>query len=114
MAAIDREFLRRVPPIPHHGLGLSLDVYHPDLFALLTALEQHGVSFGYLEVFKASAQALTEVRRRLPGALLEYHAEGLWVTQPDFMSRYPVEVEVSAAAEQVRALGSWWANYEGA
>jgi len=114
MAAIDQEFLRRVSPIPHHGLGLSVDVYQPDLFALLTALEQHGVSFGYLEVFQASTQALTEVRRRLPGALLEYHAEGLWVTQPDFLSQYPVGVEVLAAAEQLRTLGSWWANYEGA
>ena len=114
MAAIDREFVRRVSPIPHHGFGLSVDVYQPDLFALLTALEQHGVSFGYLEVFQASTRALTEVRRRLPGALLEYHGEGLWVTQPDFLSRYPVEVEVLEAAEQLRTLGSWWANYEGA
>ena len=114
MAAIEQEFLRRVSVIPHHGCGLSVDVYQPDLFSLLTALEEAGLPFGYLEIFKASTQALREVRRRAPSALLEYHAEGLWVTQPDFLSRYPVNAEVETAVEHLRTLKSWWANYEGA
>lgn len=114
MSAIEQKFLQRAALIPHHGLGLSVDVYHPDLFTLMSDLESRGLSPDYLEVFKASAQALSEVRRRVPSTLLEYHAEGLWVTQPDFPTRYPADAELAMAAEHLRTLGSWWANYEGA
>jgi uncharacterized protein (UPF0276 family) len=114
MAASEQEFLRRVAGVPHHGIGLSVDVYQPDLFELVAALHARGLMPGYLEIFKAATAALAEVRRRLPSTLLAYHAEGLWVTQPDGLTRYPVEEEVTLAAEQLTTLGSHWANYEGA
>jgi uncharacterized protein (UPF0276 family) len=114
MASVDQEFLERVARIPHHGLGLSVDVYQPDLFELVQALEHRGLPFGYLEIFKAAAPALAEVRRRLPSASLEYHAEGLWVTQPDFRTHYPIEEEIATAAEHLQTLGSTWVNCEGA
>ncbi|TAJ23432.1 MAG: DUF692 family protein [Nitrospirae bacterium] len=117
MATVDQEFFRRVARIPHHGLGLSVDVYTPDLFDLLDALAEggaggRGLDCDYLEIFKAALPALADVRRRLPNTLLEYHAEGLWITQPDLETRYPFEAELAAAAAHLRTLGSHWMNHE--
>jgi uncharacterized protein (UPF0276 family) len=114
VATVDQEFLHRVAHIPHHGLGLSVDVYQPDLFELVTAFEDRRHAFEYLEIFKASTASLKDVRRRLPSSLLEYHAEGLWVTQPDLLTRYPAAAEVETAAEHLQILGSSWVNFEGA
>jgi len=112
MTSVDREFLWRWSRVPFHGLGLSVDVYSPDLFELVAALEARGLRYGYLEIFKAAQAALTLVRRRLPDVLLAYHAEGLWITQPDLEASYPVESELVAASTHLRALGSYWMNHE--
>jgi uncharacterized protein (UPF0276 family) len=112
MTSIDQEFQNRVSRIPLHGLGLSVDVYTPDLLELLEALKSRHLDYGYLELFKASQSALADVRRRLPQAFLEYHAEGLWLTQPALEMRYPFEMELIAAATHLSALGSYWINHE--
>lgn len=69
MTSADREFLWRWSRIASHGLSLSVDVYSPDLFELLDALEARELRYGYLEIFKAPPPALTLVRQRLPGAM---------------------------------------------
>ncbi len=107
-----KEFFRRAARIPHHGLGLSVDVYTPDLFELLDALNRRGLDYGYLEIFKAAPAALASVRRRLPAALLPYHAEGLWVTQPNPERLSPFDAELDETAEQLRILDSHWLNHE--
>ncbi len=112
MNLVTEEFLRRVTRIPHHGLGLSVDVYTPDLFELVEALERNGLDYGYLEIFKAAPAALESVRRRLPAAWLAYHAEGLWVTQPDPERLSPFHAELDETAEQLRILDSHWLNHE--
>ncbi|OGW64865.1 MAG: hypothetical protein A3H49_02410 [Nitrospirae bacterium RIFCSPLOWO2_02_FULL_62_14] len=112
MTPIEREFLDRVARIPHHGLGLSVDVYQPDLFELVGALNRRGLDYGYLEIFKAAPSALEVLRRRLPGVLLSYHAEGLWVTQPDPETLSPFHAGLDEAAEQLGILDSHWLNHE--
>ncbi|MBI5410725.1 MAG: DUF692 family protein [Nitrospirae bacterium] len=112
MATVNQEFFRRVSRIPHHGVGLSVDVYQPDLFELLDALERQSLAYGYLEIFKAAQPALASVRRRLPDKLLAYHAESLWVTQPDWTTAYPYEEEIAATAGRLQALGSRWLTHE--
>jgi uncharacterized protein len=112
MTSIDREFVQRVSRIPTHGLGLSVDVYQPDLFELADALNRRGPDYGYLEIFKAAPAALETLRRRMPDALFSYHAEGLWVTQPNPETLSPFHAELDDAAEQLRILGSHWLNHE--
>ncbi|MBI4402429.1 MAG: DUF692 family protein [Nitrospirae bacterium] len=112
MTSTDQDFLRRVSRIPHHGLGLSVDVYTPPLCELLDAMESRGLDYGYLEIFKAASSALAAVRGRLPSALLEYHAEGLWVTQPDWTTHYPFETDLIETATHLRTLGSYWMTHE--
>ena len=112
MTSIEREFIERVNRIPRHGLGLSVDVYTPDLFELTGELKRRGLDYGYLEIFKAAPAALESVRRHLPGALLSYHAEGLWVTQPHPERLSPFDAELDAAAEELRILDSHWLNHE--
>ena len=70
--------------LPAHGLGLSVDVYSPDLMHLVQSLRDTQLEPGYLEVFKATTSALRWVRQQLPDIKLPYHGEGLWTTQPDF------------------------------
>lgn len=112
MTSIDQEFLKRVTRIPHHGLGLSVDVYTPDLFELVEALDRREVTYSYLEIFKAAPAALELVRRHLPNVRLAYHAEGLWVTQPDPERLSPFDAELDETAEQLRILDSHWLNHE--
>lgn len=112
MALLSEEFHRRVTRIPAHGLGLSVDVYSPDIFSLLDELELRGLTYGYLEVFKASARALGALRRRVPAARLAYHGEGIWLTQPDLLTAYPIEDELQSAASHLRVLESAWINHE--
>jgi uncharacterized protein len=112
MTNIERAFLRRLSHIPSHGLGLSVDVYSPNLFELLEALISHGLDYGYLEIFQASQSALAEVRRRLPKELLAYHAEGLWLTQPEWGAGDEVLLELSGTAAHLAILGCYWINHE--
>lgn len=91
---------------------MSVDVYAPDVFALLDALTLRGLTYGYLEVFKASSRALGALRRRVPAARLAYHGEGIWLTQPDLLPAYPVEQELRSAVSHLKVLGSAWINHE--
>ena len=60
------EFTQRANAVPAHGLGLSVDVYSPDLVHLVHSLRDEGLQPGYLEVFKATTSAMQWVRRQLP------------------------------------------------
>ncbi len=112
MAGFDQEFLRRVSQISHHGLGLSVDVYTPNVFELLDAFNFNSLTCGYLEIFQSPEQVLQALRSHIPQALLECHAEGLWVTQPDWCQTYPVETSINETATHLRALGCSWFNQE--
>lgn len=107
-------YLRRVNAVPEHGLGLSVDVYSPDLFELVDALQDRGLEFGFLEIFKAATPALVAVRKRLPTARLAYHGDGLWLPHPALDTLFPLEAELNTAVEQARVLGSAWITHEGA
>ena len=106
---LEQEFIQRLVKIPRHGLGLSVDVYSPNLFDLLEALDGRGVTYGYLEIFQASQSALADVRGRLPQDLLEYHAEGLWLTQPEWEG---TEEDIFRTASHLATLGCHWINHE--
>jgi hypothetical protein len=80
---IHQDFQRRLRKSRQQGMGLSVDVYTPDLFELVNRFREQGLQPGYLEVFKATTTALTRVRQAMPDIPLAYHGEGLWITQPD-------------------------------
>jgi len=105
------DFLSRAARIPVHGLGLSVDVYSPDLLSLLADLTRRQVFPGYLEVFHATSSALAAVRDQteLP---LPYHGEGLWVTQPGAESDALFHKEARALASHLTLLRSAWSNHE--
>ncbi|HEY3197776.1 MAG TPA: DUF692 family protein [Nitrospirales bacterium] len=108
----DREFGRRAARLPIHGVGLSVDVYTPELLELYGALAQTALKPDYLEVFKAPAAELARIRQALPDMRFAYHAEGLWLIDPDMRSRYPWVEETQKMARHARALGSGWVNHE--
>ncbi|MBM4132614.1 MAG: DUF692 domain-containing protein [Nitrospira sp.] len=112
MSVVEQAFRRRAAQISPHGLGLSVDVYTPDLFELVGALEQAGARADYLEIFRAAPPAVDTVRQHCASLPLECHAEGLWLTQPDWQQAYPAERELSALALQLRALGCQWMTHE--
>ena len=112
MHELHHNFASRLAKIPPHGLGLSVDVYTPDLVELARGLSAAELPYGYLEVFRAPESALKAVRHACPGVRLAYHGEGLWMTQPDWETAYPAEDELSAAAAHVAALGASWINHE--
>ena len=112
MSVDEQAFRRRAAHIAPHGLGLSVDVYTPDLFELLGALEEAGACADYLEIFRASLPALQTVRRHCASLPLECHAEGLWLTQPDWQQAYPADRELEAIAAQLRVLGCQWMTHE--
>jgi len=112
MTSRDQNFAVRLSRIPAHGLGLSVDVYSPDLVELAQSLDAAGLPYGYLEIFRAPESALVNVRRAFPGVRLAYHGEGLWMTQPDWEAAYPAEEERSTAAAHLAALGASWINHE--
>jgi len=112
MAWVEPEFLRRASWIPPHGLGLSVDVYSPNLFELVDVLSAHYLSFEYLEVFQVQEGALRTIKSHLPPTRWECHAEGLWVTQPDWRKGYPKQAAVQETAIHLKTLGCSWFNQE--
>lgn len=110
--AIEGEFSRRLEQIPPHGLGLSVDVYSPDLLSLLGVLRERQVLPSYLEVFRAAPAALTVIREQVRDCLLPCHGEGLWLTQPETTADPVFEQEVAEVAVHLRILGSAWLNHE--
>ncbi len=112
MTSTDTEFLRRVSRIPPQGLGLSVDVYSPDLFELMEELDRRRLDYGYMEIFKASQRALAEVARRRPHVSFQYHAEGIWVTQPGLARSAQFETALASAARHLATLDCSWLNHE--
>jgi uncharacterized protein (UPF0276 family) len=111
-SSVEQDFERRVAAIPALGLGLSVDVYQPDLFDLMSRLDERGLRPGYLEIFKATTTALETVRRRFPDIPLVYHGEGLWITQPDFRSTSFLYEDLAETICQLDMLDSFWLNHE--
>lgn len=111
MNSLYREYQRRVDQVPVQGVGLSVDVYSPDLVSLLDSLRCRQVIPAYLEVFQAASTALAAVRSRteIP---LTYHGEGLWVIQPGAERDRLFLHEACAVAGQLEILQSAWSNHE--
>ena len=110
--AIHEEFLRRAGRIPFLGFGLSVDVYSPDVLDLYQELRREQIPMGYLEIFHAASEVLEMVRARLPDTPLAYHAEGIWVTQPDWDTAYNSQARLRAIACNLRMLQAHWVNQE--
>jgi uncharacterized protein (UPF0276 family) len=109
---VQQDFQRRLMEIPPLGMGLSVDVYSPDLFELVNRLRERGLQPGYLEVFKATTTALTTVRQAMPDIPLAYHGEGLWITQPDVQTSPFFQQDVGEMVTQLNSLQSLWLNHE--
>src|SRR5262245_55433526 len=109
---IHQDFRRRLREIPAQGMGLSVDVYSPDLFELLNRLRDHGLQPGYLEIFKATTTALAKVRQAAPDMPLAYHGEGLWLTQPDVQASPFFQRDLDEMVIQLNSLQSLWLNHE--
>ena len=107
-----REFIRRLGTIPVHGLGLSVDIHAPNLDSLRRNLQERQVPPAYLEVFRTTPMALASVRKEAGDALLTYHGEGLWVTQPEMADAAAFEQEISEAVGHLLLLQSAWLNHE--
>lgn len=109
---IQQDFQRRLRQIPPQGMGLSVDVYSPDLFELVKQLRARELRPNYLEVFKATTAALTAVRQALPDISLAYHGEGLWITQPDVQASPFFQQDVGEMVTQLNRIQSLWLNHE--
>jgi uncharacterized protein (UPF0276 family) len=107
-----QDFQHRLMILPPQGIGLSVDVYSPDLFELVNKLRERGLQPGYLEVFKATTTALTAVRRAVPDLALAYHGEGLWITQPDVQESPFFQQDVGEMVTQLNSIQSLWLNHE--
>jgi hypothetical protein len=96
-----REFLRRVEAIPLHGLGLSVDIYSPDLPSLRRSLLERQVPPAYFEIFRNTTRALVSTRNEIGDARLTYHGEGLWITQPRVTESWLFRQAVGEAGEHL-------------
>ena len=112
MDDVTREFVRRANRIPSLGIGLSVDVYSPDVFELLDNVSGKGLSLDYLEIFQAPRSSLQKIRSHRPSLPMAYHAEGIWVTQPDWDSAYCAKERLSALGQDLGALKAFWVNQE--
>ncbi|WP_455245822.1 multinuclear nonheme iron-dependent oxidase, partial [Petrachloros mirabilis] len=110
--SVEHRFMYRLERIPALGLGLSVDVYSPDLFELIRSFEGRTYHPSYLEIFRATPKALQAVRAQDMALPLPYHGEGLWVTQPNFASTSFFEQELDGVAEELAILRSPWLNHE--
>lgn len=110
--AVQQDFQCRLRSIPPQGMGLSVDVYSPDLFQLIAQLKERGLKPNYLEVFQATTTALTAVRQALPDLALAYHGEGLWITQPDVQGSPFFQRDVGEMVAQLNCIQSLWLNHE--
>ena len=110
--SVDRGFTDRLRPISVLGLGLSVDVYSPNLIELVNCLTGRGLSPGYLEIFKATTSSLEIIRRHLAGITLSYHGEGLWITQPESRNHGTFDNAAAEAAVHLNVLQSPWLNHE--
>jgi hypothetical protein len=109
---VQQDFQRRLRKIPPQGMGLSVDVYSPNLFELVNKLRERGLQPGYLEVFKATTTALTTVRQAVSDIPLAYHGEGLWITQPDVQASSFFQQDVGEMVAQLNSIQSLWLNHE--
>ena len=109
---VQQDFQRRLRNIPSLGMGLSVDVYSPDLFELVSILREQGLQPGYLEIFKATTTALSTVRQAVQDIPLAYHGEGLWITQPDVQTSPLFQQDVGEMVTQLNSLQSLWLNHE--
>ena len=105
-------FEARVARIPAHGVGLSVDVFSPDLLELHQALEAAGSPPDYLEIFKSPSRELARVHAALPGVPLAYHAEGLWLIDPAMHAATPWRQAVETIARHTETIGAGWVNHE--
>src|SRR5438067_10956856 len=112
MQHCDREFYNRAARILLHGVGLSVDVFSPELVDLDSALEQAGLRPDYWEVFEASSAELTRIRRALAPSPCAYHAEGVWLIDPELVSRFPWVEQTRRMAGHAENLGAAWINHE--
>ena len=110
--SVEAQFQRRAEAVPSLGLGLSVDVYSPDLYALMGRFEGLACRPAYLEIFRATTTALQAVRQHLADVPLAYHGEGLWITQPDFSTQPFLEDEFTEVLEELNILRSPWLNHE--
>ena len=109
---VQQDFQRRLKGIPALEMGLSVDVYSPDLFELMKKLRERGLQPGYLEVFKATTAAMAMVRQAMPDMPLAYHGEGLWITQPDVQESPFFQQDVGEMVTQLNSIQSLWLNHE--
>ncbi|MCS6896544.1 MAG: hypothetical protein NZM29_01100, partial [Nitrospira sp.] len=109
---IEREYLSRLHHVPTHGLGLSVDVYSPDIFSLLGGLRGRQAFPDYLEIFRATPESLAALEREARGCLLSYHGEGLWLVQPGACEDLEFERELIEIAKHLSILDSAWLTHE--
>ena len=112
MQHCDREFYNRAARIPLHGVGLSVDIFSPELLDLDSALEQAGLRPDYWEVFEAPSAELARIRRALAPTPCAYHAEGVWLIDPELVSRFPWVEQTRRMARHAENLGAAWINHE--
>ncbi|HKT34726.1 MAG TPA: DUF692 family protein [Nitrospira sp.] len=110
--SVEEQFRRRAQVVPRLGFGLSVDVYSPDLCQLMSRFQGQAFRPAYLEIFRAATAALQALKRQLAGVPLAYHGEGLWITQPEFVTQPFLEHQLTEVVSELKLLESPWLNHE--